>query len=141
MPFWVTLLSVALGKGPHCQVQWSQHSPKLENGRSENHFSSFAECYDHSTRQRNFFFKKSNFAECQPEGTRQRIFFKKNQTLPSADQGHSAKKFFFKIKNLCRVPAGLELGKATVNGAGTVTVAFLCRVPPGLSAKPLPSVR
>jgi len=27
------------------------------------------------------------------------------------------------------VPAGLALGKATVNGAGAVTVAFLCRVP------------
>ena len=43
------------------------------------------------------------------------------------------------IINLCRVSAGLALGKATVNGAGAVTVAFLCRVPPGLSAKPLPS--
>ena len=31
--------------------------------------------------------------------------------------------------------AGLALGKETVNGAGAVTVAFLCRVPPGLSAK------
>jgi len=27
------------------------------------------------------------------------------------------------------VPTGLALGKATVNGAGAVTVAFLCRVP------------
>ena len=33
------------------------------------------------------------------------------------------------------MPAGLALGKATVNGAGAVTVVFLCRVPPGLSAK------
>ena len=42
------------------------------------------------------------------------------------------KEFFFKkIKNLCRVPAGLTLGKATVNGAGAVMVAFLCRVPRG----------
>ena len=54
--------------------------------------------------------------------------------------GHSAKKFILKeIKNLCRVLAGLALGKETVNGAAAVTVAFLCRVPPGLSAKPLPS--
>ena len=29
----------------------------------------------------------------------------------------------------------MALGKATVNGAGAVTVAFLCQVPPGLSAK------
>ena len=29
------------------------------------------------------------------------------------------------------MPAGLTLGKVTVNGTGTVTVAFLCRVPPG----------
>jgi len=43
--------------------------------------------------------------------------------------GHSAKKFILKeIKNLCRVLAGLALGKETVNGAGAVTVAFLCRV-------------
>ena len=56
--------------------------------------------------------------------------------------GHSAKNFFLKkIKNLCGVPAELALGKATVNGFGAVTVAFLCRVPPGLSAKPLPSAR
>ena len=27
------------------------------------------------------------------------------------------------------MPAGLALGKATVNGAGAVTVVFLCRVP------------
>ena len=59
------------------------------------HFSSFAECCDHDTRQRiffkkkfklcrvpvrghsakNFFKKKSNFAECRTEGTRQRIIF------------------------------------------------------------------
>jgi len=58
-----------------------------------------------------FFKKKSNFVERRPGGTRQRIFFKKNK------------------KKLCRVPAGLALGKATVNGAGAVTVAFLCRVP------------
>ena len=39
------------------------------------------------------------------------------------------KEFFLKkIKNLCRVPAGLALGKATVNGAGAVMVTFLCRV-------------
>jgi len=84
-----------------------------------------------------FFLKKnSNFVKCQPEGTWQRFFFKKNQTLPSADMGHSAKKFILKeIKNLCRVLAGLALGKETVNGAGAVTVAFLCRVSSGLSAK------
>ena len=76
--------------------------------------------------------KKSNFAECRPEDTRQRIFLKKIQTLLSAGQGHSAKNFFLKkIKNLCRVPAGLALGKETINGAGAVTVAFLCRVPRG----------
>ena len=39
------------------------------------------------------------------------------------------------------MPAGLALGKATINRAGAVTVAFLCRVPPGLSAKPLSSAR
>ena len=42
---------------------------------------------------------------------------------------HSAKKLLKKIKkNLCRVAAGLALGKVTVNGTGAVTVAFLCRV-------------
>ena len=91
------------------------------------------------------------------------FFLKKIQTLPSAskgalgkeflekkikhlcrgpDRGYSAMIFFLKkIKNLCRVPAGLALGKETVNGAGAVTVAFLCRVPPGLSAKLLLSAR
>ena len=44
------------------------------------------------------------------------------------------KNFFLKIKNLCRVPAGLALGKVTVNGTAAVTVAFLCRVSPGHSA-------
>ena len=97
------------------------------------------------TRQRIFFKKNSNFAERQPGGTPQRIIRKKIKHLcQGPDRGHSAKKFLkIKIKNLCRVPAGLALGKATVNGAGAVTVAFsrqsLCRVPPGLSAKPLPS--
>ena len=69
------------------------------------------------------------------------FFFKKIQTLPSAEKRALGKEFFLKKikKNLYRVPAGLAFGKATVNGAGAVTVAFLCRVPPGLSAKPLPS--
>ena len=54
----------------------------------------------------------------------------------------SAKKFSKKkLKNLCRVPAGLALGKAAVNGAGAVTVPFLCRVLTRHSAKPLPSAR
>jgi len=49
--------------------------------------------------------------------------------LPSADQGALGKEFFFKkIKNLCRVPTGLTLGKETVNRVGAVTVAFLYRV-------------
>ena len=34
------------------------------------------------------------------------------------------------------MPAGLTLDKVTVNGTGAVTVAFLCRVFPGHSAKP-----
>ena len=59
-----------------CRVSWSQHSAKLENGRSENRFFSFAECHDH--------------------GTRQRIFLKKIQTLPSAGQGALGKEFFLK---------------------------------------------
>ena len=29
LPFWVTLPSVALGKGPLCRAQWSKHSAKL----------------------------------------------------------------------------------------------------------------
>ena len=86
------------------------------------------------------------------------FFLKKIQTLPSAGQRALGKDFFLKKiklcraparghsaknlkKNLCRVPAGLALGKATVNGADAVTVAFLCRVPPGHSPKSLLSAR
>ena len=111
-----------------------------------------------------FFFKKK-FKLCRVPArghSAKNFFLKKIQTLPSAgqgalgkeflekkikhlcqgpDRGHSAKNFFKKIKTLCRVPVGLALDKATVNGAGAVTVAFLCQVPPGLSAKPLPSAR
>ena len=58
------------------------------------------------------------------------FFLKKIQTLPSVGQRALGKEFFYKkIKNLCRVPAGLALGKATVNGTDAMTVAFLCRVP------------
>ena len=94
------------------------------------------------------------FVEC---GTRQRTHGKKidrqsplcrvsfighlAKALPRAP-GALGKEFFKKkIKNLCRVPVRLALGKATVNGAGAMTVAFLCRVPLGLSAKPVPSAR
>jgi hypothetical protein len=50
--------------------------------------------------------------------------------LPSAGQRALDKEIFEKkIKNLCRVPAGLALGKATVNGAGAMTVAFLAECP------------
>ena len=59
-------------------------------------------------------------------------FFKKNSNFAERRPGALGKEFFLKkIKNLCRVPAGLALGKETINGAGAVTVAFLCRVPRG----------
>ena len=102
-----------------------------------------AECHGHSTRQS----WKNGRSENHLLSAHQRalgkdFFLKKIQTLPSAGKRALGKEFFFKkIKNLCRVPAGLALGKATVNGAGAVTVVFLCRVPPELSAKPLPSAR
>ena len=112
MPFWVTLPSVALGKGPRCRVSWSQHSAKLKKWALEKPFSSFAECHDHGTRQRIFFKKNSNFAECRPEGTRQRIFLKKKFKLCRVPaRGHSAKIFFKKKFKLCRVSARGHLAK------------------------------
>jgi hypothetical protein len=39
------------------------------------------------------------------------------------------------------VPLCAALGKGAINGVGTVTVAFLCRVPSWRSAKPLSRAR
>ena len=145
LPFWVTLPSVALGKGPLCRVLHSTKDPFAErnghntrqswqNGRPENIFSSFAECLEwwHSAKKiskKN----KSSLPSAFRVDARQRIFQKKIKNICRVPEGLAlGKEFFFKkIKNLCRVPAGLTLGKATVNGAGAVMVAFLCQVPRG----------
>ena len=111
--------------------------------------SNFAECQPEGTRQRNL--KKFKLCQVSARGHSAKNFFKKKFKLCRVPaRGHSAKIFlkkklklfadhrpvgtrqrifFKKIKNLCRVPVGLALGKATVNGTGAVTAAFLCRVP------------
>ena len=139
-------------KDPVAECHGHSTRQTWKNGRSENHFSSFAECHDHGSRQRFFLKKIQTLPSAGQRALGKEFFFKKNQTLPSASQRALGKEFFFKkinfaerrpgalgkdfffkkIKNLCRVPAGLALGKETVNGAGAMTVAFLCRVSPGL---------
>ena len=97
--------SVALGKGPCCRVSWSQHSAKLENGRSENHFSSFAECHDHGTRQRIFFKKIQTLPSAGQRTLDKEIFLKKNSSFAERRSGGTRQRIFLKkIKNLCRVP-------------------------------------
>ena len=78
LPFWVTLTSAALGKGPCCRVPWSQHSAKLEKWALEKPFFQLCRVPWPWYSAKNFFLKKSNFAERRPGGTRQRIFRKKN---------------------------------------------------------------
>ena len=152
--------SVALGKGPVAECHGHSTRQSWKNRRSENHFPAL---WSAMALGKEFFFKKFKLCRVPARGHSAKIIFlKKIQTLSSAGQGALGKEFleknktslssagqralgkefvFKKIKNLCRVSTGLALGKATVNGAGAVTVAFLCRVPPGLSAKPLPSAR
>ena len=77
-----------------------------QNGRPENRFSSFAECCDYNTRQRNLKKKILNFAECLEWWHSAKKISKKNKSsLPSAFRVDARQRIFQKkIKNLCRVP-------------------------------------
>ena len=118
-------------KDPFAERNGHNARQSWQNGRPENRFPSFTECCDSNTRQRIFFKKNLNFAECLPcwhsaksfkkkslpsawsGGTRQRKFPKKNKSsLPSAFRVDARQRIFQKkIKNICRVPGGLALGK------------------------------
>ena len=96
-------------KDPFAERNGQNTRQSWQNGRPENRFSSFAECCDSNTRQRNLK-KNLNFAECLPCWHSAKSLKKKS--LPSAWSGGTRqRKFPKKIKALCRVSSGLTLGK------------------------------
>ena len=76
-------------KDPFAERNGHNTRQSWQNGRPENRFSSFAECCDYNTRQRNL---KKKFKLCR---------------VPSV----LALGKEFKKKNLCRVPGVVALGK------------------------------
>ena len=100
-------------KDPFAERNGHNTRQSWQNGRPENRFSSFAECYDYNTRQRNLKKKILNFAECLEWWHSAKKISKKNKSsLPSVCRVDARQIIFKKkIKNLCRVPGGLALGK------------------------------
>ena len=66
LPFWVTLPSVALGKGPLCRVQWSQHSAKLKKWAPRKQIFQLCRVLWPWPSAKKFKKKNLNFAECRP---------------------------------------------------------------------------
>ena len=135
-------------KDPFAERNGHNTRQSWQNGQPENRFSSFAECCDYNTRQRNLKkkfklcrvpavlalgkeFKKKIFAECLEWWHSAKKISKKNKSsLPSACRVDARQIIFLKkIKNLCRVPGGLALGKETFQKK----IKALCRVPSGLA--------
>ena len=96
-------------KDPFAERNGHNTRQSWQNGRPENRFSSFAECCDYNTRQRNL---KKKFKLCRVPAVLALGKEFKKKSLPSAWSGGTRqRKFPKKIKALCRVPAGLTLGK------------------------------
>ena len=100
-------------KDPFAERNGHNTRQSWQNGRPENRFSNFAECCDYNTRQRNLKKKILNFAECLEWWHSAKKISKKNKSsLPSVCRVDARQIIFKKkIKNLCRVPGGLALGK------------------------------